>query len=225
MRPVLFCLLLLMCGCVTPVPPEKAAGIRVIGVASGCGRSVTRESYAFVVFGDEITTGDISDWRLDDRAADTVAAAVRPRFEVRRIEVDFAALEEWNDALHFVSSTPSPDLLRRAIRAPAPPVDAYLLIERFAIGEGVQRRHGLGVWSTVGGQHAHAFCRLRLIDPRSFEIIAGGRMEEMVLLPADLRLDRWELYDEAQRQRIRTALEEALDRGLRRILVEMKMLP
>lgn len=218
-------LLVVVSGCVTPVPPDKLARIQSIGVASGCGGVITRESYALLVFGNEITTGDISDWRLDSRAVETVAAAVRPRFEVRRIEVDFAALEEWNDALHFVSSTPSPDLLKRAIRAPAEPVDAYLLIERFAIGEGVQRRHGLGVWSTVGGQHAHAFCRLRLFDPRSFEIIAGGRIEEMVLLPADLRLDRWELYDEAQRQRIRTALEEALDTGLRRILAEMRMVP
>ena len=225
MRSLFFGLLLLLCGCVTPVPPDKLAKIHSIGVASDCGSVITRESYALLVFGNEITTGDISAWRLDDHAVETISAAVRPRFEVRRIEVDFAALRAWDDALHLASSTPSPDLLRRAIHAPAQPADAYLLIERLELGEGVQRRHGLGVWSTVGGQHAHAFCRLRLIDPKSFEIIAGGRMEEVVPLPSDLRLDRWELYDEAQRQRVRTALEEALAKGLKRILADMKLVP
>lgn len=223
MRPVLFCLLLLMCGCVTPVPPEKAAGIRVIGVASGCGRSVTRESYAFVVFGDEITTGDISDWRLDDRAADTVAAAVRPRLELRPIDVDFAALEEW-DASSF-RLTPLPDTLKRAIHPPAEPVHAYLLVTKGVVGARPQRRHGMGVWSVFGLQRAHAVCQLRLLDPRTFETIAEGTMQPEVPLPADLHLDRWDLYDEGQRQRVRLALEEALDAGLKQILAEMKMVP
>jgi hypothetical protein len=76
-------LVVVVSGCVTPVPPDKLARIHSIGVASGCGGVITRESYALVVFGNEITTGDISDWRLDGRAVETVAAAVRPRFEVR----------------------------------------------------------------------------------------------------------------------------------------------
>lgn len=213
----------------TAIPPDRLAGIKSIGVASGLGDVITRDTVGFVGFGNVETSGDISSWQLDDFIEAAIKDRLQLKFAVQELDADPGILNRGRDLTGLqaltTADTPVETRLVGALKPGQPAVDAYLV---FLKQRGDSTRgglYGLGVFSQGADVAVYGDYAIALIDARSHQVLRGVSFDSRLMLPGDLKLDRWGDYSEAQRARIRDALKVMLVQDITAYLYDTRLLP
>lgn len=216
--------LLSLAACVGPIEQSKLASIRTIGVASVCGKDITRAAMGAFSFQNEITRGDISDWGLDDEAVAVVASALKGRFDVAKADIDPAILREIRQKSILAEYDDAPI---RAVRRD-PKFDAHLVI--WPTKSGTMAMRGMGIFT--GSRHPeqtsawlHTICFASLYDRAGDVRLGTGRAEETRYMVVGPRQDTWNEYSAAERERVREILRELQARALTDAVATMNLSP
>lgn len=226
MRLMAALMLVPLAACVGPIDQSKLTSIRTIGVASVCGREITRAAMGIFSIQNEVTRGDITSWGLDDEAVSVVASALQGRFDVAKAEFDPAILQDIRRKSILAEYDDAPI---RAVRRD-PKFDAYLVIWPTTKGNGAAAMRGMGIFT--GSRHPeqttawlHSVCFASLYD-RAGEVRLGtGRAEETRFMLVGPRQDTWNEYSAAERERVREILRELQARALTDAVAAMHLTP
>jgi hypothetical protein len=179
-------LTLLLAACASPVAPERRSEIKSVAVLSALGDEVTMRAIGITVFGNADQRGRIEGLGLDEAVTARLGALLAPRYEVREVKFDRAALGP--DRVYFNADGGLFDRTRRpveeAVKAAmaGQPADAYLLVTPGSSGfnstnQGLQ---GVGVVKSgvrIGGAPymLYALYVITVVDGRDFSQIGAAR--------------------------------------------------
>ena len=171
-----------------------------------------------IVFDNDLTYGDISDWKLDDFIFDTVKK-LSPQFDVQRIVV---ATSNPNSGEPFRGGMNVEDRVKTAIISAQPNVDAYLVIARGVgmapSGNPSDTTSGMGIFSHGLWRFVHASCEVTLLDGRTGNRLGRSLASGIVQIPSELRHDKWEDYNSEERKIILEDLKKAVEIGFKESL-------
>ena len=216
------CLIVAVCallGCTQPVDKNDLAQIHTIGVASSCGQQFTRESLGLIIFSNEVTTGDIADWGLDDEIVARVKASLGSRFTVRKANFDVAKLAA-DPGMLTLPQTRDKDALHRQ-----DDIDAYLVFAPLTMGQGWDVMTGVGLHSRGRGETLHVICTARLLDRTGDRVLGYNLIKGLRPPGPGMRLDRWSDYSPAQKHQLRWVARDVIGSAVPTALQDMNLRP
>jgi len=184
-------LALLLAACHTnPVEPERLSGIKSVAIISALSDEVTMRAIGIMVFGNSEQRGALPGFAIDDAVTQRLTAALSPRFELRPVKFNRAALSP--DKIYFPGERGLFDTKRRAVEEAVraemagQPADVYLLVSPGAAqyGNTNQGLGGLGVLKMANRYSVYALYWITVIDGSEFKVIGDAKAPAEGFMPA-----------------------------------------
>jgi hypothetical protein len=243
MRKVIVVLLALCltsaCNMPRPLEPQKRADIRSIAVISAFGNRFDLHYIGFVVFLNNVEQVAV-DWQIDDHVRGLVTAKLQDRYQIVPVPhspADVMAGSSFEERM-FGATSGMAERLRKVV--PPGQVDAVVFVAPYGIQPGygvVEQLEGMGLYNRAvnyRGAAVYAAYRVAVFDGRTFETLASARstvpptgfyriMSPFVRMPWRWAGEPWETLPTAQRDDMRKALLDLLDRTLDRALADVSL--
>lgn len=222
-----------MAGISAAVASGTYASVHTIGVISAVGQTLMVADNGFFNFSKSGTSVPISDWGLDDRIAQEVAASLSPRFAVKPILFDRSSLKDVRPGSYFGWSGVE---WKRYIRSMGTDgVDAYVVVVPTTYmdptGQTRVQMTGVGLF----GSTAFAYYSVIVVDARSGNEIAHAAavlpkrswMGSQYIPPSeetgDPSLGDSDVLGPEQRQKAKSAIESLIDNSINHALADVDL--
>jgi hypothetical protein len=229
-----------------PIAPGKLTGIRTVGIVSLVGDEVEFKNVGFTVFGNTFKKIKLPELRLDDFIVERLTKLLAGRYEIRQVTYDPKSFPQdviWDrsDPGPLSDAKPGGEVIRSHVSPRG--LDAYIAVVKYATGiamsnqavEGVGIFRGSGLFSS--DVWAHALYQVVVYDGKSYEPIGAmlAQMPGLGFAPAihgpskEVDETYWsdspDSLSAEQKELLRKAFEDLIDRSLSETLRRLKLLP
>jgi hypothetical protein len=235
----------------SPIPAQRQAAIRSVAVVPAVGDRVKLDWVGVTVFGNVEDSARV-DWRIDERFASAVTAALRERYEVKPLAFDPSILAEELEPGFFGPKEWPHQRLRRLVGPRQAPVDAFVLVTAALPTHGVLRQanaagKGIGMFGRSRALlepevDIYAAYRIEVVDARDFSVIGSaeggtvwgntahlrpgtGRRTHFKRVDASWWADSWADMTDRQRTQFREVAYRLIDESVGPTLAAAGLLP